>query len=187
MPIMKPYTLIVLTFLLVTGCASNSPNSDIKFCKIGELSALQGTYSNEATNAQDHFRVYLSQIIWPELEDLILEEHQDIDRISLSIDSAGKVLAEGYSQGILRKSGNPESIQSLEDGVVPLYSHSTVLPQLSELVGWHDTKLFLYKDCDQNLVLGRNRVSTGLAYLVIPMHFDSSESLTFRRLDHASK
>ena len=191
MTMMNPHRLLILlTFLLLTGCASNSPSPDLQFCKIGDLSELQGSYSNEMDEKQDPsviYLSYLSQIIWPEFDDLTLEEHQEIDRISISIDSTGKVFAEGYSQGILKISGNPEYIQSLEDGVVPLNSHSTVLPQLDVLVGWHDTRLFLYQDCDRNLVLGRNSVSTGLAYLVIPMHFNSSDSFTFRRLDHANK
>ena len=183
---MKYLTLLTILIIL-NGCASKRPNADTNFCEIHDISELHGEYYNKSDERLGGIEVFLSQMIWPEFNMLTLKEHQAIDTISINAISKGKIQFNAYSNNILIKSSAVEHLKNIENGVIPLLKNNSTLPNLGTVVGVNSTELFIFKDCDKNIVIGKNSTQTGLGYLIIPITLSNSYTVTFLRIIQANK
>ena len=181
------YVSLLTILIILNGCASKSPNADVNFCKIQNISELHGEYHNKSDDRLGGVEVYLSQMIWPEFNILTLKEHKEIDKISISTTSTGKVQVNAFSNNNLIKSSKPEHLQQIVNGIIPLNNNNSVLPHLGTIVGVNSTELFIFQDCSNNIVLGKNSTQTGLGYLIIPITLSNSYTVTFLRVFQANK
>ncbi|WP_371378991.1 hypothetical protein [Thalassotalea aquiviva] len=176
------YLLIFTLFIFVNGCASKKPSESVDFCKMKEASELNGEYSNKSTDLLGGSVIYFSQIVWPEFDEFTLEEHKQIDTLLISTTTNHKVKVEAFSAGTLIKTAQPEHLQTVENGIVSLHGNNSILPHLGTIVGVNSVELFLFKDCSNNIVLGKNTSQTGLGYMVIPITLSNSYYVTFLRV-----
>ena len=173
-------SLIILILATLVGCASNRVEGGSSYVGLNKLDELNGEYKNLSRQPIGGKYIFLSQLVWPEQKDLTFEQHKGIESILLKA-GKGTIEATAYKNNEVMQHSIVTHMSKIDDGVLRLHSMSSANPGLGVVVGLRDAELFIFQDCDLNLVLARNVVQTGLVFLLIPAMFEYNDTATFIR------
>jgi len=176
--------IVCATTIFLSGCFTSGPPDNLGFSEIVQLNDLDGVYENLGEGGS--FELRLSQLVWPDVEDL---EHTQINRIevraidknTLSVTATDKIAVIVKDEDFV--AGKDFKIK---DGVIQL-SRRVVIPPLDSESMTHFLGIG-YEDVDIGLDEaghGKYRskgVTGGLLFMWFPIAAGGSNDVRFRRL-----
>jgi uncharacterized protein YceK len=174
--------LVAAVVSTVMGGCTNVRSIADRSCGQVPVTALDGTYANEALNKVGARNLLLSQILWPDERQLPLRDHRSIDRVELRWRD-GTLLGRAFAGESVVRAAPADPVFRMIDGELELHTDFSVLPDPGGglFVGPRHLRVTLSADCQRSAVATWRQTSAGLMLMLIPAGGRDEWDLVFPR------
>ena len=181
---MNRYSVVLLSVLALSACASAPPPNHPPFRAITTLAQLEGLYENKGDGGTVQApTLYLSSILWPDDDSL---DHQQIERIAVDRQSEStlQIRALRGDEIVRRKELIEGQDFKIQDGVIVLSSERGIAGFRTgePLLGFYGGSSKFGLDVEGHGKYHSSGTAAGLAFLVFPVAATYARDVRFRRV-----